>query len=144
MLRYTELKTSPAESSNSRQVYSNQKLNQLVESTNNYGTATEHELTFPYPKHVADRFEAEYDYCMRWACDAKFVAAKVIPFQSNFYSVVRLMFKGRSRSPRSLKCSISCFRLGSRLCQLRRSVRLLWLAAECSELSEQETHDSKQ
>ncbi|CAI2351521.1 unnamed protein product [Caenorhabditis sp. 36 PRJEB53466] len=67
-----------------------------LESTKNYGTATEHELLKPYPKHVADRFEAEYDYCFRWASDHKFIAAKVIPFQSNFYSVVRLMFKGRN------------------------------------------------
>uniref|UniRef100_A0A8R1DUM4 Uncharacterized protein n=1 Tax=Caenorhabditis japonica TaxID=281687 RepID=A0A8R1DUM4_CAEJA len=67
-----------------------------LESTNNYGTATEHELLKPYPKQVADRFEAEYDYCMRWAADHRFMAAKVIPFQSNFYSVVRLMFKGRN------------------------------------------------
>lgn len=67
-----------------------------VESNFNYGTATEHELNAPYPKQVADRYEAEYDYCMRWACDYKYVAARVIPFQSNFYSVVRLMFEGRS------------------------------------------------
>ncbi|KAF1757568.1 hypothetical protein GCK72_014024 [Caenorhabditis remanei] len=67
-----------------------------VESNFNYGTATEHELNAPYPKQVADRYEAEYDYCMRWACDYKYVAARVIPFQSNFYSVVRLMFHGKS------------------------------------------------
>ncbi|ULT95252.1 hypothetical protein L3Y34_004167 [Caenorhabditis briggsae] len=67
-----------------------------VESNINYGTATEHELNAPYPKQVADRYEAEYDYCMRWACDYKYVAARVIPFQSNFYSVVRLIFKGKN------------------------------------------------
>lgn len=63
-----------------------------IESNVNYGTATEHELNAPYEKRVADRYEAEYDYCMRWACDYKYVAARVIPFQSNFFSVVRLSF----------------------------------------------------
>ncbi|EGT36323.1 hypothetical protein CAEBREN_20067 [Caenorhabditis brenneri] len=67
-----------------------------IESNVNYGTATEHEIDAPYEKHVADRYEAEYDYCMRWACDHKYRAAKVIPFQSNFYSVVRLLFHGKN------------------------------------------------
>lgn len=67
-----------------------------VESNINYGTATEHELNAPYPMEVADRYEAEYDFCMRWGCDYKYVAARVIPFQSNFYSVVRLIFKGKN------------------------------------------------
>uniref|UniRef100_A0A1I7UCN7 Fork-head domain-containing protein n=1 Tax=Caenorhabditis tropicalis TaxID=1561998 RepID=A0A1I7UCN7_9PELO len=67
-----------------------------VESNVNYGTATEHEMNLPYQKQVADRFEAEYDYCMRWSCEHKYTAARVIPFKSDFYSVVRLLFQGKS------------------------------------------------
>lgn len=79
-----------------RPFFNHNKVFSKVESNKNYGTATEHELNAPYLKQIADRYEAEYDYCMRWACDYKYVAAKVIPFQSNFYSVAKLIFKEKS------------------------------------------------
>lgn len=79
-----------------RPFFNHNKVFSKVESNKNYGTATEHELNAPYLKQIADRYEAEYDYCMRWACDYKYVAAKVIPFQSNFYSVAKLIFKEKN------------------------------------------------
>ncbi|CAB3409329.1 unnamed protein product [Caenorhabditis bovis] len=54
------------------------------------------EPLLPYPKHVGERFEAEYQMCMRWAADRKFRAEKVIPFSSEFYAVARLSFIGKN------------------------------------------------